>query len=332
MTKRIFINKDELKPFGSVSTISEKAKSLVLQQQATWQLAKKNYEGLKKVQVRSFDFDTFRVLAQFNPERIRSTAAKPDEKTISKRPCFLCPKNLPSKQKGFLILKKYLVLINPYPIFPAHLTISDISHTPQLIRNRIDDLLEASKALSGFTVFYNGPRCGASAPGHFHFQAGITGHIPAEKEVAGNSEEIFRAEKTAIRFSKNYLRRFIAIDSEEKSELKKLFSLMYKTLEGRHQHPEPMVNILCRFRNKKWQMIIFPRDKQRPSHYFSEGEKQIVIGPASVEMGGLLILPRIKDFNKISEKEIKEIYSEVTISEQDFNTFIESIRQEIKWL
>lgn len=330
MIQQKLLNIDDLRPFGKTGNFPEMAKTLVQQQKATWPLAKQNYEGLEKAETKVFDFGDFRIVAQFNPERIRSSAAKTDAKTIASRPCFLCLQNLPTEQKGFLLFEKYLVLANPYPIFPVHLTISDIKHTPQLINGRIADLLQISQALPCFTVFYNGPKCGASAPDHFHFQAGIKRFLPVEDEISNNSELIEDSEEIKIRFSKNYLRRYISIESGNKNLLEDRFNSVYLELEKRNQPVEPQMNILCNFSDGKWQLILFLRDKQRPCHFFFEGEKQIVVGPAAVEMGGLLVLPRKEDFEKITRQEIAEIYSEVTINETDFEILRNTLKEPSK--
>ncbi|MCK5371279.1 MAG: DUF4922 domain-containing protein, partial [Cyclobacteriaceae bacterium] len=153
--------------------ISQQARQLIMDQQKDWELARKNYAGLKNVKVRTLPFDGFDMLVQFNPERIRSSAAKVDTKSIKERPCFLCRHNLPKKQVGLPVLDNYLILVNPFPIFPEHLTIPHLNHIDQRIEDKFVEMLEIAKALEDFTVFYNGPKCGASAPDHFHFQAGI---------------------------------------------------------------------------------------------------------------------------------------------------------------
>ena len=325
MVKNKTVHIDDLQPYGPVSTFSDQAKTLVRYQQAYWKLAKKNYEGLEKVESKSFDFGSFIVKVQFNPERIRSTAAKTDAKSIAERPCFLCSDNLPPEQRGLLLFDKYLVLTNPFPIFPVHLTISDFNHTPQRIEGRIDDMLEITKALDGFTVFYNGPECGASAPDHFHFQAAQKGFIPAEKEVETNSDIIFNSAKAIVRSSKKYLRQFVSIVSSEKEILKNHFQKFYNMLKTRGQKPEPMMNILCQWEGGKWHLTVFPRDKQRPSHFYMEDPEKIVVGPAAVEMGGLIILPRKDDFEKITKKDISEIYNEVTINKTNFTKLTASV-------
>jgi ATP adenylyltransferase/5',5'''-P-1,P-4-tetraphosphate phosphorylase II len=315
----------ELSHFGLVDNLSEQANSLVLQQKATWDTAAKNYEALNRVQTKTFDFGHFNIITQFNPERIRSSAAKTDAKSIAERPCFLCPGNLPPEQRGILFQSKYLILTNPFPIFPVHLTISKLEHTPQEILLYFSELLELSYSLNDFTVFYNGPKCGASAPDHFHFQAVVKNSLPIENEfnVLENkySETLFQNERLKIIAFENYLRRFIAIVSDDKMEIEKNFQQIYQNLET-GSGEEPMMNILCSFQDGKWRVIIFPREKQRPSHFFKTDEKQITVSPAAVEMGGVLVLPGDEDFRKITKKEIEQIYGEVTLNQGAFERLI----------
>lgn len=323
----------ELTRFGRVENLNDQAKTLVAQQKSTWGMAGKNYEALKKVQTKTFDFGHFRIVIQFNPERIRSSAAKTDVKSISERPCFLCIENLPPEQKGILFQNKFLILTNPFPIFPVHLTISKLEHSPQEIAGNFSGLLELSRNLTEFTLFYNGPQCGASAPDHFHFQAIMTNALPIETEFAtlGNqyAEILFQNEKIKIIAVENYLRRFIAIVSNDKNEIEKRFQHICQNLEN-GSGEEPMMNILSSFQHDKWSLIIFPREKQRPSHFFRTDEKQIMVSPAAVEMGGFLVLPGEEDFLKITKKEIEEIYSEVTVNQEDFKNLVTHLRKDLK--
>lgn len=323
------ISPGELSKFGPVNNLNEQAKSLLAQQKITWGTVDKNYEALNMVQTKAFDFGHFKIVTQFNPERIRSSAAKTDAKSISERPCFLCTENLPTEQKGILFQDKYLILVNPFPIFPVHLTISKDSHTPQEILLYFSDMFELSRNLNDFTVFYNGPKCGASAPDHFHFQAVIKNSLPIENEFntleSHFSEIIFQNGKTKIIAVENYLRHFIAIVSDDKNEIEKRFHHIYKNLET-GSGEEPMMNILCSFQEGKWRVIIFPREKQRPSHFFRTDEKQITVSPAVVEMGGVLVMPGEEDFKKISGKEIEEIFGEVTLNQEAFDKLIFDIK------
>ncbi|MCG6188967.1 DUF4922 domain-containing protein [Maribellus maritimus] len=327
MENRI-IPQEELSKFGSVQSINEQAKSLIEQQRLTWEVAAKNFGALATIQTKDFDFGHFKITAQFNTERIRSSAAETDAKSIAGRTCFLCLKNLQQKQKGILFQNKYLILTNPYPIFPKHLTISNREHIPQQILSHLSDMLQLSKNLPDFTVFYNGPKCGASAPDHFHFQSGSTNVMRVEKEFdeleKNHSQILLQTNDIKIVAIENYLRRFIAIVASKKELLEEKFKQIFDLLDIKNGE-EPMMNVLCNYTKNQWRVIIFPREKQRPSHFFRDDEQKIVVGPASVEMGGILVLPREEDFKKITKKEIEEIYSEVSISKEKFSPVIKKI-------
>jgi ATP adenylyltransferase/5',5'''-P-1,P-4-tetraphosphate phosphorylase II len=328
MFKQKIISAEELSKYGPVSTLSEQAFSLVKQQQETWQLARKNYEALSEVQTREFDFGHFKIVAQYNPGRIRSSAAKIDTKSIAERPCFLCLKNLPEEQKAFVFQDKFLILVNPYPVFPVHLTIPYIKHKPQRILNFFPDMLDLVSELDGFTVFYNGPQCGASAPDHFHFQAGNRRFLPVENELEilekRHSEILVQKPGLKIIAVRNYLRRFVSITSADRSQMLNAFQRLYTLLPGENGN-EPMMNILCFFEKEEWRVIIFPREKLRPSHFYKEDKNQVVVSPAAVELGGVMVLPRQKDFDTVSNQIISAIYEEVTLSFSEFELLSKSV-------
>ncbi len=332
MLEKKIISPQELVQFGPAANLNEQAKTLVKQQTNNWKLAANNYFALNKVKTRTFDFGHFKILAQFNPERIRSSAAKTDTKSIAERPCFLCTENLPPEQKGILFQNKYLILINPYPIFTEHLTISSLEHIPQQILPHFTDLLDLSQNLTGFTVFYNGPKCGASAPDHFHFQAGLNGILPVEKEFTEldrqHSQILFQNKTLKIIAVENYLRHFVAITSTNKNEILEKFEFMYTKLQSA-TNEEPMVNILCFFENGKWRVIIFPREKQRPSHYYRNDASRILVSPAAAELGGILILPEKQNFKNITKKEIEEIYKEVTLNKHLFQNLCNALKSNL---
>lgn len=329
MLQQKIISLEELSKFGSTENLNEQVKSLVEQQKSSWDIAAKNYKVLANIQTKLFDFGHFKIEVQCNPERIRSSAAKTDSKSIAARPCFLCLENLAPEQKGLHFQNKYLILANPYPIFPKHLTISRLEHIPQQILLHFNDLLELSENLPDFTIFYNGPKCGASAPDHLHFQAGNDGFLPVvnEFETLENaySELLFQNEDSKVIAVEDYLRRFVAIISSNKSQLHELFEFIHHQLEI-NRGEEPKMNILCNYTKNKWRVVIFPRNTQHPSHFFRNDEKRIVVGPAAVELGGVLILPRKEDFKKITQKEITEIYDEVSIEPEKFERLKASIR------
>lgn len=315
-------------PSGS---LSEKVRLLIRHQKTEWPLLQQNYAGLEKIESKNYSFGEFQIMAQFNPERIRSSAAKTDEESIRNRTCFLCESNRPKEQQGIDFDGKYTILVNPYPIFPEHLTIPLNKHLPQNIEPYFPDMLQLSRQLPGFTFFYNGPRCGASAPDHFHFQAGTTAVMPVDLEIEKililYGDLLFQDKQITIRsVGKEYLRKFIFLLSASEQELTRRFVQIQRILEERGMENEPMMNILSAYKNGRWSVIIFPRDQQRPWQFDEEGDRKILMSPASVEFGGLSVLPRKEDFNKLSKDNLVSIYNQVTINDADF----ELIKKKIK--
>lgn len=310
--------------------LPDEVNKLIRQQKKGWELARKNYDGLKSVKTKTFDFEGFKIIAQFNPERIRSSAAKTDSKSIRKRPCFLCEKNKPQEQAGIDFNSNYSILINPFPIFSEHLTIPLKEHLPQEIHPYFHDLMKISKKLPQFTFFYNGPKCGASAPDHFHFQACTKNQIPIEMENPGIStaygDLLFQDQSSTITAIGNgYLRKLIHISSKSEQDLIHHFKIIINSLAERGQEGEPMLNLLANFEGDRWEIILFPRDQQRPKQFFAEGNDQMLISPASVEMGGLIILPRKEDFEKLTKDDLKDIYNQVSMNDEDFEQLKEKL-------
>jgi len=261
------------------------------EQLENWELARKNYQALEKVEIKTLFVDDCEYKIQYNPSRIVSSAAKVDAQSISERKCFLCAENRPPEQKGIIFNKRYTILVNPYPIFPRHLTIPAIEHTPQRIANHFGDMLDLAQKLDDYVVFYNGPNCGASAPDHFHFQAGNKGFLPIENN--------------------RNLCNIISFESNNKDELLDLFRQISNSLPLLPEDDEPMMNILAWYESGKWVICIFPRKKHRPACYFAKADANFLISPAAVDLGGVFITPLEKDFLKITAKDISQILNEV---------------------
>jgi len=298
---------------------SKKARELIREQTGEWDLATKNYASLKKVKVKTFDYGDYHIDIQFNPKRIVSSAAKVDTKSIEARPCFLCEKNLPSQQRGLYFKNEYIVLVNPFPIFPEHLTIPHISHTNQRISGNFGSMLNLAAGLDDFVLFYNGPKCGASAPDHLHFQAGIKGFLPIETDFSNNKccKEVRTIDNVTISHWPDYQRGIISLNSKDRENLIECFNLIYSKLQiSQPNEVEPMLNILAIFEQGEWIIHIFPRTLHRPVQYFATGEKQFILSPASVDMGGVLITPREEDFTKISKEDIRDIFNQVCLEPQ----------------
>ncbi|MFV0329455.1 MAG: DUF4922 domain-containing protein [Dysgonomonas sp.] len=306
---------------------SKIAKDLLRDQLDEWPLAKTNFDALKGVKSKEFQFDDFIIKVQFNPARIQSSSAKVDAKSIQERKCFLCPANLPKEQKG-IPFGDYQLLVNPFPIFPEHFTIPAYEHTDQLILNRYGDMLDLAKSLDKYTVFYNGPKCGASAPDHVHFQAGSRGFLPLEIEIENIPKEIvYRTNELNVFIIHNYLRNSFFIETKNKEQAIQFFKQLYSLLEIKEGDNEPMMNILTWYENGIWYSYIIPREKHRPACFFAEGDDNILISPAAVDLGGVFITPLEKDFNKITSGDIKGILKEICISNQKMRSIIEKLKR-----
>ncbi|MDR2127269.1 MAG: DUF4922 domain-containing protein [Prevotellaceae bacterium] len=309
----------------ATDNISFLTEHLFKQQTTLWQLAAANYKGLGKTLVRQLNIDGIHFIIQFNPERMRSSSAKIDAKSISERKCFLCPQNLPYEQQGIPVCGNFLILVNPFPIFPKHLTISNMRHISQSIAENIETMLDLSTLLPDYIVFYNGPKCGASAPDHLHFQAGNKGFLPVENEFAemNNRLQIMKYKSVEISFAVDYLRKMITLQSDNKNDLLDIFEKLYEMLSTLQPHEaEPMLNIICYADKNSWTVHIFPRIKHRPAQFFEQGENQLLISPASVDFGGVFITPRIEDFEKITENDIINIFNQITIGKTEFENII----------
>ncbi|MBR4882900.1 MAG: DUF4922 domain-containing protein, partial [Bacteroidales bacterium] len=263
---------------------------LIDRQLAVWQQASDNFSALANVGVKEIILGGFPVKVQFNPARIVSSAAKVDPKTIKERKCFLCAANRPAIQEGLPFVGKkaeYSVLINPFPIFPKHLTVPDTSHVNQTIEGeweRFEDMLTLADTLDDFLFFYNGPKCGASAPDHMHFQGGNKGFLPVEYNYNALEKTLIREVEGASIYSvENYMRGIMAIEATDKVAAVALFRKLYACLEVKEGEWEPMLNLLAWTVKEgdatKYIALVYLREKHRPSHYFAEGEANILLSP-----------------------------------------------------
>ena len=288
-----------------------KISELFENQLSEWDLARTNYNALNHVKVRKIFFEGFHTTIQFNTERIRSTCADKANQKEHNNSCFLCKENLPTEQKGISFENDFTILCNPYPVFSKHLTIASNKHIPQSIKWNLPTMLNLAKALPDFIVFYNGPECGASAPMHLHFQAGPKQEFPlyndfiAIKERYGTNSQAF--------IIKDGLRVFHILEGTDSNVLSDTFNRLTLNIVPQSDDisQEPNLNILLWFENNHWIICIFRRKKHRPTQFYEEGDKQILISPAAVEMAGLLITPRIADFEKITKKDLFDIYGQV---------------------
>lgn len=259
-------------------------------------MAAANFAALANVLIREVEgCDGFKV--QFNPARIVSTGANVSKDAIKARKCFLCEANRPPEQIG-IDFGEYTILVNPFPIFPGHLTIPSKSHTPQRISGRVGDMLQLAAELQGYTIFYNGAKCGASAPDHVHFQAVPSEYLPIWTSVKDSGLT------KVIGGQKAYVIKYTDIAEAEK-EMKAYLA----SLPADEDCAEPMINVLC----KEGTLVVIPRNRHRPSDYGSE-VGQILLSPASIDLAGVLITPLRRDFDNMDAATVKRVLSEVSFT------------------
>jgi ATP adenylyltransferase/5',5'''-P-1,P-4-tetraphosphate phosphorylase II len=334
--KNILFQHPALDKFISEKDYCRAAKLLLEEQKKSWEALSKNYNSLNYAKVKSFQFPGYVIKVQFNPGRIKSTSAEVDEKFISERKCFLCADNLYEEQKAIKYDEDFLILVNPFPIFPEHFTIPHKDHIPQRIKDSFGKMLSLSKDLSGYVIIYNGPECGASAPDHLHFQAGNKNFLPVydefqslKNEYGNVLTEINTLKVTGIN---DGLRNVISIETSEIAAAEKVFDLFYNIYSKISENKtEPLLNILSFYeKDYNWRVLIFLRKKHRSSHYFKEGKDRILVSPAAVDLGGICILPLEEDFEKITQKNIEDVFKEVNLNKEQFEVIETELKKYFK--
>lgn len=316
----------------------------VLDQLSVWPMAASNFRDLKNVETRSLEVGGLEVRLQHNPARIRSSAAKVDKASLQARKCFLCSENRPQEQismefegrKG----RKYNILINPYPIFPEHLVIARNTHVPQSIWHRLPDMTDLARHHPLFTIFYNGPKCGASAPDHFHFQACPRGLMPLENDIdrlldekkAGKPAEtltwLTSVQDAELFHYDKFTKGVFVLAATTSKSMSKLFYRLLDCLPQRKDETEPMFNLLAWYKPKpsqkiseishgrfgEYRAVLLARDKHRSHHYFTDGPDHLTMSPGCADMAGLFIIPNTDDYQKLDPSMLESMLSEVSIS------------------
>jgi hypothetical protein len=324
LPKNLFASINADSPPGTAANL---LLALLDEQKQAWPQLDEGYRALGSAEFRELNCNGFSVTLQCNPRRIVSTSAKVDDNSIRQRKCFLCPENLPESQHAIAYHQEFLLLCNPNPIFERHFTVSSITHVPQALEANVGTLLSLTEDLSPmFAVFYNGPECGASAPDHLHFQVSPAGALPVEREVKNEKRLMAKKVLDSVRYSSlsHYGRRVLIMESPTRKNMATsiagLLASMKKVFATTR---EPKLNLLTSFQQGVWRAIAFPRRKHRPDVYFREEQERVVVSPALVDMGGMVITPRKRDFDRIDAKMMEGILEEVSVSNQQLeNIFV----------
>lgn len=299
-------------------------------QLAKWQTARTNHEALNQIETRRFELAGNTITVQFNPARAVSTCAKVDKSSIEARKCFLCPENKPNEQDEIIISldEPFSLRINPYPILPGHLTISSLKHQDQVLADKtirqlpgkLISWLEEYFA-SGYVLFYNGAKCGASAPDHFHFQAIKQSDVPVIQQWERLMETAVREKEIKTENGNTYssfqitsyicpIQVFICNHSAD--ILPEMINQYLESLPLHEGESEPRYNLFAwQDKQRGFTMAYFPREGHRPACYTATGGEQLLVSPGALDMAGLLVTPCKEDFDKITESDITQIYKEV---------------------
>ena len=292
-----------------------------------WEDARHRFRDLKHVEVHQLS-DQLKV--QFNPARIVSTGAKIDKHTLGERPCFLCERNRPKEQMTKQIDDHFQLLVNPFPILPVHFTIPATKHQPQSIYRHYGEMHRLLSLHSELMVFYNGPKCGASAPDHLHFQAGTSGVLPLQtnwQRLSRNLTDVISLnDEEKISVLRDFLVPAFVIISKSEDSDEELFHRLYRSMPMRGDESEPMMNIIAWRKGDEFISVVIPREKHRPDAYFAEGEAQMMVSPGALDMAGLIITPREEDFNKINLDKATALLRECGISAEKMEAIVSNLK------
>lgn len=290
-----------------------------------WPLACDNFRALKNVRVREMEIGGLMVRLQFNPARMISSAAKLNKEDIARRRCFLCRENRPPEQimmkfdgrKG----KRYHILVNPYPIFPDHLVIAMNRHVDQSIRNRYVDMLDMARKYPGYIFFYNGPKSGASAPDHHHFQATPAGHVPLISDVDATLEDsmtfLTSTQDADLYHYDKFTTGIYVLRADTVKSAAKLFYRLLDCAEVPEGETEPMFNLYSYWKDGEFRSVVIFRSRHRSHHYFSDGPDHLTMSPGCADMGGVFIVPVEEEYEKMSPELLSEMVKEVSITEEE---------------
>lgn len=281
-----------------------------------WPETAERCKALENVETTIFDNG---LQMQYNPARIRSTAAAVDAKSIAERPCFLCAKNRCPEQLHRDICASLEVLVNPFPVLPGHLTIVTKKHTPQLIEPMFADMLFLARRWRGMAVFYNGAKCGASAPDHAHLQAVRSSDVPLmgrawKKRIEVASRLLCGDASAGIYYSDAYPAPLFIVKGKDEAAVEGSFKKLMSHLPSSEEGAEPPVNIFALYSESEgWSVTVFPRYKHRPDCYFVDGDSRRLVSPGALDMAGVLILARGEDYASITADEAYNIIKEVAL-------------------
>ena len=298
-------------------------------QLSVWPAVAAKYRALKRANTRTLPFGGILVTLQSNPGRL----------PIFDHGCPLCEENYMERQhtlpfegrKG----RKYNILVNRAPIFPNHLVITRDIHVPQTIWHRFPDMLDLSASMGDYIVFYNSPNSGTSVPGHAHFQACPKGYIPLERAaerllhamvgqngtvpeaLQGDIEFIASVRDAQLFHYKHFTRGIFMLRALTAKSMAKLFYRLLDCGSLTGENEEPRFNAFTWCSEGEYRALVAMRSRDVPHHYTAKGEENFSIRPGAAEMAGFVVVPEVKDFDRIDARVLGEILDDVSISEAE---------------
>lgn len=292
---------------GSGEPLRERIDALFDEQRRTWPALREGEAALAHLLKKTLVSQGQSIIVQMNPARRRSTLAQSDAKAVAARACFLCPENMPAEERG-VAFEDLVLLPNPYPVLPLHCTIASREHRPQQIAGRVATFLSLARAIGpDLAALYNGPRCGASAPDHFHFQCARCDQVPilGQLPATGGRSVVAHA---------SFGRKMFIFNGSDSAQVGADMERTVGALgQGEAAAEETLLNLLAHFDGGRYAVVLFPRAAHRPACYFATGSDRITVSPAILEMCGILVVTEPEDFDRIDADTVRSIYEEVSV-------------------
>ncbi|HOT00480.1 MAG TPA: DUF4922 domain-containing protein [Acidobacteriota bacterium] len=295
---------------------------LIVQQESAWPELRRARDAWFACRYRETALGAFRVRLEYNPAREASVAAPVDPASIRRRACFLCPEQMPPPERGLAVDGDFALFLNPFPIFYPHPVAIHRDHRPQALAPCLPAMFPLARRLAGrFSLLYNGPRCGASAPDHLHFQAiprystliEADVHHLAEPALADRRRELPAIEGVAAFTIDGYSRTVIVLEGEREEKLRQAVVGWLHRLPANPAGAEPLVNLLLWYGQTGWTIALFPRRCHRPSNYAVAPGNGVLVSPGAIDLAGVIVTPRRCDFEGLDAPAIAAIFQEVCL-------------------
>lgn len=283
---------------------------LFAQQRRTWPMFQAGEASLESLVTQRYDDADDAVVIQANPGRQRSTNARVDPQSIAARPCFLCSQNMPPEERG-LAWEDWVIVPNPFPVLARHCTIPAREHRPQRLREQLPTMLRLAQRLGpDMLVFYNGPRCGASAPDHLHLQACQADQVPLWSRLRRLPVPYCAPRST---WGRAVLEAADADGGAVVEAVTDLIDVVERLLPQAEFPEEPPLNVLAGFADGAYRCAAFPRAAHRPAAFFLPEPERLAVSPAALEMAGVLVAPAPEDLPRLDRATVRALYGEVSL-------------------